>query len=104
MTDTPTRPPVALWARIVIFLLLVALAGYALPVSAFVVEAISPRAENWIVVVQIVGMVIVGAAMGAFVPALSAAGTRLRRAAIWAAVALLATLVGDVLWFVVLAG
>lgn len=97
----PRRP----WVRTAVFAGLVVVAGLALPLSAFVVEAVSSRAENWIIVVQLAITALVGAGAGALLPALGPpAASRGRRATTWAAFGLLAAAVADALWLVVLAG
>jgi hypothetical protein len=88
------------WVGAAAFGGLLALSGLALPVSAFVVEAISERAENWIVVVYAALMLLAGAAVGMLVPATPALPSRGRRAAIWAGLGLLAAVVGFFLWLI----
>ncbi len=91
--------------RIVVFVGLVALAALLLPVSAYVVEAISERAENWTLVVQLTLVTLIAAGVGVSVPGLSRAGaSRGRRAAVWAATGLAAALVGNAIWLLMLAG
>ena len=75
-----SRAVFPLWARLLLFVGLVVVAAYALPVSAATVEAISARAENWIVVVYCALVALVGAGVGAFVPKSSRANTRARSA------------------------
>jgi len=63
-------------ARLLLFVGLVVVAAYALPVSAAAVEAVSNRAENWIVVAYLALVVLFGAMVGALVPRSSTARTR----------------------------
>lgn len=85
--------------------MLAGVASVLLPLSALVVEAIGDTAENWIIVVQLVLMVGLGAALGRRFEVLSpeamAAGPRM---AVWGGVGLLAALLADGLWLLLLAG
>ena len=87
------------------FVALLLVAAVALPVSAYVVEAFSSRAENWILVVYLVIVAAVGASIGAAVPAVGpATATPGRRAIVWAGFALVAAVVSYGIWLVVIAG
>ena len=103
MTD---RAPAALplWVRLALFVGLVVVAVYALPVSAWAVEAVSARAENWISVVYLALVVVIGAAVGAFTPKSSTARTRGGRTLRWAGAALLAAYIAYSGWLLLLAG
>lgn len=101
-----TAPPASRhWARLGTFLMLAGMASVLLPLSAVVVEAIADTAENWIIVVQLVLMAGIGAALGRRFAVLSpdamAAGPRM---AVWGGVGLLAALLADGLWLLLLAG
>lgn len=91
------------WRRWVAVLLLFVAGGFSLPLSATLVEALAAQAENWILVVHLTAMFIIGAATGAFVPRLSTHASRSTRALWWAAVALLAALASEAAWFLVVA-
>ncbi|MDQ3973562.1 MAG: hypothetical protein M3276_04375 [Actinomycetota bacterium] len=93
------------WARAAAFVAMCGVAALLLPVSAYAVEALSERAENWILVVQFVLMALVGAVVGVLLRGLGpAAASPARRAAVWAAVGLLAAALADGLWWLLLAG
>src|SRR5687768_10979164 len=92
------------WARLLLFLGLLVVAWFALPIAAATVEAVSDRAENWIVVVYIAIVVAIGAAVGALVPSSSTATTARGRALRWAGAGLIAALLTWVVWLTVLAG
>lgn len=91
------------WARLGAFLVLAGLAALLLPLAAVVVEAVAATAENWIIVVQFVLMAGIGAALGRrFVslgPEAMAAGPRM---AMWAGAGLLAAVLADGLWLLLL--
>lgn len=93
-----------LWARLLLFVGLVVVAAYALPVSAAAVEAVSNRAENWIVVAYLAVVVLVGAMVGALVPRSSTAPTRRGRALRWAGAGLLAAFIAYAVWLLLIAG
>ncbi|MBA2529781.1 MAG: hypothetical protein H0V19_07465 [Euzebyales bacterium] len=99
-----SRAALPLWARLLLFVALVVVAAYALPVSAAIVEAVSARAENWILVVYLTLVALVGAGVGAFVPRSSTARTRRGRALRWAGAGLLAAFIGYSVWLLLLAG
>ncbi len=90
-------PPAALRSLVVV-------AAFALPASAAGVEAVSARAENWILVVYVAVMVAIGATVGAFVPKSSTASTRRGRALRWAGAGFLAAFIGYSAWLLILAG
>jgi len=91
-------------ARLLLFVGLVVVAAYALPVSAAAVEAVSNRAENWIVVAYLALVVLFGAMVGALVPRSSTARTRRGRALRWAGAGLLAAFIAYAVWLLLLAG
>ncbi len=101
--DTPPEAS-PLWARLLLFLSLVVVAGFALPVAAFFVEAVSARAENWILWVHLVLVVLVAATIGPLVPKSSSAPTRRGRAVRWAVAGVLAAGVAYAVWLLLLAG
>ncbi len=91
-------------ARLLLFVGLVVVAAYALPVSAAAVEAVSNRAENWIVVAYLALVGLFGAMVGALVPRSSTAPTRRGRALRWAGAGLLAAFIAYAVWLLLLAG
>ncbi|MEX0657846.1 MAG: hypothetical protein WD080_01810 [Egibacteraceae bacterium] len=101
-----TAPPASRhWARLGTFLMLAGVASVLLPLSALVVEAIADTAENWVIVVQLVLTAGLGAVLGRRFEVLSpdamAVGPRM---AMWGGVGLLAALLADGLWVLLLAG
>lgn len=95
----------SVWLRVGAFAALVALSGLALPLSAYVVEAVSSRAENWIIVMYLALMAALGGAVGAGAPALSPPALSRRRAVLlWGILGLVAATVGATLWLVLVAG
>lgn len=91
--------------RLVAFLALVAVSGLVLPLSAYLVEAVSSTAENWTIVVYVVVMAVLGGALGTGVRALSPPATSRRRAAlIWGGLGMLAALCGALIWLVLVGG
>lgn len=99
-----SRATLPSWARLLLFIGLVVVAAFALPVSAAAVEAVSARAENWILVVYLALVVVVGAMVGALVPKSSGAPTRRGRALRWAGAGFLAAFIGYFAWLLILAG
>lgn len=99
-----SRAALPLWVRLLLFVGLVVVAAYALPVAAATVEAVSARAENWILVVYLALVALVGAGVGALVPRSSTAPTRRGRALRWAGAGLLAAFIGYSVWLLLLAG
>jgi hypothetical protein len=93
------------WPRILGGLILVGAATFALPVSAYVVEAIDEGARNSIVVLHLFLSGAVGGAMGAVWPDLGprAAPTG-RRVLVWGVLGLAAALVAGAVWWVLLTG
>lgn len=92
-------------AQLAAFVSLVAAAAVLLPLSALVVEALSERAENWILVLQLVLVTALGTAAGGYLPGLGPAGwSRRRRIAVWAGLALVAAAIADGIWLLLLAG
>ena len=85
------------------FLALVGISALALPVAAYTVEALSPRAENWIVVLQLVLMAGAGALTGGLLARLGTRSTA-RNALAWGALGVVATIVADAVWLVLGAG
>lgn len=85
------------------FIALVGVAALALPAAAYTVEALSPRAENWVFVLQLALMAGAGALTGAV---LARMGTRpaARSALAWGALGLVATVVADGVWVALVAG
>lgn len=92
------------WQRAAAFAGLLALSGLALPLSAYVVEGISQRAENWIIVVYLLVMLLAGAAVGALLPVAEASRPKARRAGVWAGLGLLAGVVGFTVWLFAISG
>ena len=91
--------------RIAVFVGLVALTGLTLPLSTYVVEAVSSRAENWTIVVYVVVMAVLGGVLGTAVRALSPPTASRRRAAlVWGGLGMLAALCGAVIWLVLVGG
>lgn len=92
-------------ARVTAFVALVCAAAVLLPVSALVVEALAERAENWILVLQLVLVVGLGALGAVLVPRLGpAAWPPAARAALWAGVGLVAAMVANAGWLLLVAG
>lgn len=87
--------------QVLALVVLVALAGFALPVSAWVLGAISDRAENWIMVLQ---FVIVFAVAAAFTLRPSAQRSRGRALAVAFGAAVIAVLVANAVWLFGMAG
>lgn len=85
------------------FVALVGIAALALPLAAYTVEALSPRAENWIFVLQMALMAGAGALTGALLARLGTRSTA-RSALAWAALGVVATIVADGVWLVLVAG
>ena len=91
--------------RIGTFIALVTITGLTLPLSAYVVEAVSSRAENWIMVVYVVVMALLGGTLGVAVGALTPPTSSRRRAALmWGGLGMLAAVIGAVIWLVVVGG
>ncbi|HVM19163.1 MAG TPA: hypothetical protein VM307_04315 [Egibacteraceae bacterium] len=105
MNNTAGSGARAFWIRIAAFVLLLCVSAFALPVSAYIVEAAAPQAENWILVLYLVLMTAAGALVGRLLPPLTPAmrSTR-RRVLTWAGAGVLAAVVGYVVWFLLLAG
>lgn len=97
MPPTPSR----LWRSAFAFVALVALAGLVLPASAWLVEAVAQRAENWILVLQIAIVVSVATA---FRLRRSGPGRRPRELGFGIAVGVGATLIADLVWLVGMSG
>ncbi|HVM12724.1 MAG TPA: hypothetical protein VM287_00135 [Egibacteraceae bacterium] len=92
-------------ARLGAFAALVVVAGLLLPLSAYAVEAIAGGAENWIIVVQLALMAAIGAGVGRLFGRLGPNNMATApRMATWAAAGLLAALLADALWLLLLAG
>ena len=85
------------------FVALVGIAALVLPLAAYTVEALSPRAENWIFVVQLALMAGAGALTGALLARLGTRSTA-RGALAWGTLGLVATVVADGVWLALVAG
>ena len=84
-------------------LLVLMLAGIlALPLSALPFD--SEGSENWIIVVFLGGMAVVGALVAQVLPGLTGAETAARRVALGAVLGVLISLVGLVVFFLLLNG
>lgn len=93
------------WARLGALAALVVVAGLLLPLSAYAVEAIAEGAENWIIVVQLALMTVIGAGLGRVFGRLGPQRLATApRMATWAAAGLLAALLADAFWLLLLAG
>lgn len=93
------------WLRGAAVLGLLLVAAVLLPVSAFVVEAVSDRAENWILPLQVVLMALLGAGVGVVLHRVGPRATAVTRAVlVWGAVGLLAAAMTDAAWWALLAG
>jgi uncharacterized membrane protein len=105
MTTQEQRPGSRHWVRLGAFLGLVLASGLALPLSAYAVEAISAGAENWIFVVYLAVMAVLGAGVGALLGRLAPDHAPSRRGVLsWAGLGVLAAALGAVVWLVALAG
>ena len=89
--------------RVVGFLLLLVAGGLSLPAAAAFLDG--EGTENWIVPAQLVGMALVGAAVGALLPGLAGAGSTSARAArIGAGLGLVFAIVGVAVFWLLLNG
>jgi len=89
--------------RLVGALALLAAGVSSLPVAAYFLDA--PGMENWIVVVQLAAMVLIGAGITVALPALARAGAPTRRRALTGAWwGLLAAFVGVLIFWLLLNG
>jgi hypothetical protein len=87
------------------FVGLLAVSALVLPLSAYAVEAVSTRAENWIAVVYLAVMTLLGAGLGAALhERMTPGGSQRRTVVTWAVMGLVAGLVGFVLWVVTVSG
>jgi hypothetical protein len=99
--DTPplqghSRGPVILAA-----VALVLVAAFALPVAAWVVESISATAANWILPLQVVIVLAFAAGLAAVT---AGPEQRRRRVALGLAAGVIALVVVDLMWWLLLAG